>query len=320
MNSIMNPLKSDSWTLCDCDECYCELSVPTEICIFCQRGNHFGKEWDYRFDRFGLKRNTTRGKGMKFAFIVPEAHLDMARVSNAHLVLTKYWQQSKKYRKFYMEMRERGDFIILDNSIHEYDYEKSDGWEIIEPILQELEPQVASIPETLEFDADDIVSSLEFIETFREVNEVETEFLWVPRSTFMQEVIDEFHIIEDEDVEGLLTWVGLHKDMEQLAQGNTGGRLALLLALQPELERYRIWMFGSHKSPTDEAATYKDYLNVFGNDSSKPWRFAAAARSIWESRPYPPDFDFNHKIDSDTEEFVAREFVKFARWVENGVV
>ncbi len=258
---------------------------------------------------------------MKFAFIVPEAHLDTARVSSAHLVLTTYWQQSKKYRKFYMEMRERGDFIILDNSIHEYDYEKSDGWDIIEPILQELQPNVATIPETADFDADDIVHSLGFIETFREVNpEVETEFLWVPRSTFIDEVVDEFHVIEDEDVEGLLTWVGLHKDMEQIALGNTGGRLALLHALVPELDRYKIWMFGNHKSPTDEAATYKDYENVIGNDSSKPWRFAAAARSIWESRPYPPDFDFNHKIDADTEEFVVREFTKFSSWVENGIL
>lgn len=252
---------------------------------------------------------------MRYAFIVPEAHLEVAALSHSHLVLTTYYMKSAKYRAFYKAMRERGDFLLLDNSIHEYDYQRSDGWDVLEPIMLDLKPDVVAMPETDWFDSDLLVDNLNWIADFKDVNDQATEFLFVPRSTFVNETIDELHLLLDEDPDQTyVKWLGIHKDMERIAQGNIGGRAALLSILADEFAPFKLWMFGSYKSPTEEAKTYKHHPQVFGNDSSKPWRLASEGRQLNEDKPYPPDFDFDQTISDSRLWYVQEQFKKFLRF------
>lgn len=56
---------------------------------------------------------------MNFFPIVPVKYLnDLAVLSHSHLVLAQ-WLDNKRYLNFYRKMRERGDFIILDNGCAE---------------------------------------------------------------------------------------------------------------------------------------------------------------------------------------------------------
>ena len=56
---------------------------------------------------------------MKFAPIVPIAHLELASVSDYHMALAHLVLEYPAYATYYRERREAGDFVLLDNSLIE---------------------------------------------------------------------------------------------------------------------------------------------------------------------------------------------------------
>jgi len=56
---------------------------------------------------------------MKFAPIVPIAHLELASVSDYHMALAHLVLKYPAYATYYRERRKAGDFVLLDNSLIE---------------------------------------------------------------------------------------------------------------------------------------------------------------------------------------------------------
>lgn len=157
---------------------------------------------------------------MQFAFILPEKHLELACVSRTHMVLTPYYLLSKTYRDFYRARSAEGHFVILDNGFHEYDRQRSDGWDVIDAIVPHLKPTVAVMPETPDWNTDLLLENLEHISEYSST----TEWLYVIRSLDLLEAQEELHFLSENDPDRLVKWVGIHKDIEMIVKGNIGGR------------------------------------------------------------------------------------------------
>ncbi len=249
---------------------------------------------------------------MRFSFIVPEAHLELSGVSKFHLVLSYYYLRSRPYQEYYKQAKKEGAYIILDNGFHEHGRIWSDDWRVLLPIANDLNPDVIVVPERADADFNLLLENLSFIEFIRKEITTDWEFMYVLRGQWFSELAEELEFLRANDTEKAITWIGLHKDMERFAKGNTGGRRAIALGLQDLLEGYKIHMLGIYKDPVAEMDTFLDLPDVMSSDSAKPWRMCSRGRLITEAKPFPQSFDFhNDRVGKGTLEFVAGQFKHF---------
>ncbi len=266
-----------------------------------------------RFWTPGTKPKRKGGDFLEFSFLVPYQHIKLSSLSKYHLVLPTWYIQHDTYRRFYLEMKERGDFLILDNGYHERNGESAD-WQELNLIIDELEPHVVVAPEPdTEITPDDLIE--ENIEECLDIKHdyPEMEFMFVQRGIRVVSLLAELDSLIRLDKEEVFSWISYHKDQETLQEGNLGGRRMIVDKFEKEglLKNKKIHMLGIYKDPIKEMQTFLDHPMIMGCDSAKPWRITSLGRAITRTSPYPARFDIEGKTELVIEEHVKDEFVRF---------
>jgi len=242
--------------------------------------------------------------------MVPEAHLPLAWVSKKHFISAGLFLSSEVYRSNANALKDRGDTIILGTGVFDY---YSDRYPVfhtghIKAIISELQPDLLVLPcakrDTPNFNGD-ILSGLDSFAAS------ESDFLLPIRSTrwnLLEQEMTFYSTLECSRIKAL----GLPKEMEQLAEGNEGGRANFLISPligKGWISSLDIWLLGAYKDPLIEFLSVKKHKRVIGGDSSKPWRICNQFRTVSEARPYPPEFDFKQdEVDETTYWFINSQF------------
>ncbi|HEV2175274.1 MAG TPA: hypothetical protein VGR71_16995 [Nitrospira sp.] len=117
---------------------------------------------------------------MKLAHIVPVSLLStVPNEQSLHLVLSELVLSDERYFRFYAERKNAGDFIILDNPVHEDRPVKFEHW--IEAIML-LQPNVAVVPDVIDSTLMTLDNAREAVARFREYHFPQTELMAVPHS------------------------------------------------------------------------------------------------------------------------------------------
>ena len=115
---------------------------------------------------------------MKLANIVPVSLLGtIPHEQTVHLVLSELILENGDYYKFYKDRRDHGDFVILDNPVHENRPVAIARW--IEAVKL-LMPNVAVIPDVIDSDADTVSNAMTALRKFDAMTTDGIELMAVP--------------------------------------------------------------------------------------------------------------------------------------------
>lgn len=142
---------------------------------------------------------------MKLAHIVPISLLDtVPKNQTTHLVLSELVLKIGSYHRFYSERRCRGDFLILDNPVHENRPITIDDW--LQAVLL-IMPDVAVIPDVIDSDVETIANVEKAVEAFtRQGFGSAVELMAVPHGYMQQNWLDCAHRIAAITE---ISWLGL---------------------------------------------------------------------------------------------------------------
>lgn len=242
---------------------------------------------------------------MKFFPIVPIRYLSLASVSHNHMVLADYYLRYPKYRKFYLKMRERKDYIILDNSCCELD--SSIDLDDLIMVARELKPDILVLPDrndskNLEL-FDRSIYNLKLWWNSKELRQT-LGLMTVPHSMKDLEYMMGFKILS-------VTHVGLNRQMDDLY-----GRAKIIKEYLNHPIKFHL--LGFKKDPVGETKEVLEFDNVTGVDSLLPYRLTRLGRRVVESRPFPPNLDLEEegKLPPEILKHIKRELTWFINWVE----
>jgi hypothetical protein len=123
---------------------------------------------------------------MKVATISPVPYLnEFATLSDTHMVLAHIYLLNDTYRKFYLDRKEKGDTIILDNGAFELG--ESLPLKKLTPILKELNPQHFILPDK-RFDATKTLNLVE--KAIEKVSKISSaNLIGVPQGSDLTEIM-----------------------------------------------------------------------------------------------------------------------------------
>ena len=124
---------------------------------------------------------------MRFFVIPPTNHMDLALKGTAGIYcLAHLYLQNENYRKFFIEQREKGVHVLLDNSAAEKSLVTQDS--LIE-IVKELNPHLVVAPDHL-FDADKTLEEFHsFVDRMNKEGLTDTKIFACPQGSTKEEWI-----------------------------------------------------------------------------------------------------------------------------------
>lgn len=225
-----------------------------------------------------------------------------------HLCLLLECIGNAVYRDTYRDIVERGHHVILDNSAHELGHSR-DVSQLIE-VAKEIRPTEVVLPDRLFFGDDTAKLSGEAAELIR-YKLPGIGMMAVPQGRTIEEwknCLANLLYIEG------LTCIGISKDYEVWPGG-----LRYLVSLVPS--HMSIHLLGLGRHPMGLLGVGRDFSNVRGIDSAKPFVYAQAGIKLDGSLLTPQypgrshDY-FESQIDS---ELVHYNWTQFKRMVSNYV-
>lgn len=202
---------------------------------------------------------------MRLAHIVPVSLLGtLPKNQRTHLVLSELVLSDERYYRFYVNCRERGDFLILDNPVHEDRPVTIDRW--LEAIRQLL-PDVAVIPDVIDSDEETVKNAVEAIARLREDGFSGIKLMAVPHGVTQADWLTCARVLEG--LGPAISWFGLSlerrlsDDMHAL---NRRRERVQLLKDEPRFDRIKLHLLGTSECGYE-----------FSDD--KIWRRASSADS-----------------------------------------
>jgi hypothetical protein len=214
---------------------------------------------------------------MRLAHIVPISLLDCVPIEqHTHLVLSELVLFEKRYSAFYAQRAQNGDFLILDNPVHEDRTVKIEQWlDAIKLIM----PHVAVIPDVIDSSLMTIDNAREAVSAIAKRNFQSVKLMAVPHGVTQYDWIQcarELARIPE------ITWFGI-----SLERRLNDDRAALFRRAQrvnymrtyPEFARMRLHLLGLSESGIELSPTQPIWSRVTSVDASK---FA-----VWNMVGYP---------------------------------
>ena len=170
---------------------------------------------------------------MKFAPIVPIAHLELASVSDYHMALAHLVLAIPKYAKYYRERRQAGDFVLLDNSVIELGRPVNPSSLVDAARL--ISPSEIVLPDTavsLDTNASAFQNAIRH-EGLQKLRMEGMRFMFVPHGRDIEELHSGIHTAV---CSGFVDSIGLGKPLIQLTpSAQVGGRGVLVKKLSINL-------------------------------------------------------------------------------------
>ena len=201
---------------------------------------------------------------MKFAPIVPIAHLELAKVSDYHMALAHLVLKHPGYAKFYRERSSAGDYVILDNSYIEL------GRPMHPSALVEaadlISPSEIILPDTA---AGLAANSMAFQNAIRheglqKLRMRGMRFMFVPHGESIEDLRSALYAARRS---GFVDSIGLGKPLiHMIPEAQVWGRSALVSVLPTELPVHYL----SFYTPYELFSDANTMLGIRGCDSSLP--------------------------------------------------
>lgn len=228
---------------------------------------------------------------MKVAPIPPVSLLRHYAFESYHLALLVECQKSQDYCDFYAERSIEGKHVILDNSAHELGHSRD--LSRLLAVAETIRPAEVVLPDRLFFGDDTAKMSqeaaLEIGHYFPEMG-----LMGVPQGRTIYEwsdCLNELLKIQN------LTTIGISKDYEVWQGG-----LRYLVSLVPT--KIPIHMLGLGRSPQGLKGLARDYPNVRGIDTAKPFVYAASRIQLGvtlHTPEYPRRSEDYFNLDADSQ-------------------
>jgi len=256
---------------------------------------------------------------MEFAFITPVPLLYKYATASKYHLLLEHLTIDRQYVHFYVERKEKGDFIILDNSIIEAG--NASSLEALDSAAQKVTPNEIALGEKWH----DAIGTLQEIEKgirFAEAHNWDCRLMAVPQGKVLGEWLWCFERILDLEIDT----IGIPKFLEDFHEE---GRLGVLKLLAFEYEekirdsRKQLHLLGLGGNPLELAYVSQLNLPVRGADSSMPVWFGLLGIPFhselglpYGRRIFPPiDFYSNNCIH---DEVVKHNVEVVKQWCRGG--
>lgn len=233
---------------------------------------------------------------MNYFPIVPVKYLsDLAILSNHHMVLAQ-WLDNKRYLTFYQKMRERGDYIILDNGCAELGHSLPVE-ELVDKYIMLGGANILIIPDS---DGKDNLEVIEKAERYLYKSSISTNFMVVPHTPDELKILAKNH-----------AFIGINRIMDDIY-----GRIKILKENKSNSIRFHI--LGMKKDPMAEVQSLKPYASqIIGIDSLLPYRLVRLGRKIEEAHPYPMNCELDDQsLEGPMLKMAKEEYKKFIEWVK----
>lgn len=236
---------------------------------------------------------------MEFCIISPTAGLERyAKLSRWHLVLAHV--DDPDYHLFYVERREAGDFLILDNGAYEnekphLDYE----------LIGEYCPQVIVLPDyPLQPWKKTWHAAMAWLDNWNPPEFLKnTELLYIPQSTKgdLHGFIESY---QEAASDSRITWLGIPRSLAYAITDNPLARVEFARMVRKDHPQLKLHAFGMVNGDVHELP-YLAAAGVTSVDSSAPvWRGWNANkiddqidRDLWDHAGTPVDFTWPEPID-----------------------
>ena len=253
---------------------------------------------------------------MEFSFIVPEKYSGLMAQSRRHHFFSSFYALSGKYRNAVQVLAARGDLLILEAGYSSYLPADVDRIEALERMICDLRNGCLVV--VLPFD--DPHANVTWLDTgIGSISGSIAAMLLLKGSDLGTVTLPLPKLLAYNPSTIEVTWIGLAKELETIADGNLGGRARVLDVYAPELEAYNLWLAGMYRDPAAEIRLASQQaiahgLRIRGADSTKLWRLCSQGRAFTEASPYPEPFDFRQTDVSPVFiEFAESQFDSFRR-------
>ncbi len=219
---------------------------------------------------------------MKAAIIAPVALLEKYVVTDYHLTLVDLLVESSEYLDFYQHRGLKGDFIIIDNSAHEFGTSRHEDY--MTTFARTLHASEVVLPERMFWGRDTIEMAAEVYDYYRE-ELPEISIMGVPQGR----TIDEWDWCCREHLNMGVDTIGISKDFEVWPGGLVGRVTAVrYLCRQTQRGHVDVHMLGWGRNlwelnSISEIASHP-IAPIRGVDSAKPLVYAASGITL------PTDF------------------------------
>lgn len=188
---------------------------------------------------------------MKLAHIVPVSLLDTIPVEqHTHLVLSELVLSNNRYSSFYAERENAGDFVILDNPVHENRPVSIKRWlEAVEVMM----PSVAVVPDVIDSQEETEANVLRAVDEFTRYGFRGIELMVVPHAQTQAGWLD--CAIRLAKIGPPVTWFGislerrLSDDIFALARRRT--RVQYMLDYPHVFDRIKLHLLGISESASE---------------------------------------------------------------------
>ncbi|KKN22077.1 hypothetical protein LCGC14_0918830 [marine sediment metagenome] len=250
---------------------------------------------------------------IKTAIISPLHQLERySSLSDTQMCLAQYWDSEPVYRKYFRDMKKRGDCIIMDNGAYELG-QSIDIDSYIKAIL-ELEPSIAIVPDVIMNGEETVALANDFLERFPDLPKW-TSLMAVPQGSTHEKWTDCLHRLQ---TLGDFLWWGLPKVCHLVSPGGRLRAYQTLIDSIPSREReiLNVHLLGIWLDPIREAQDFLNIPQVKSVDTALPVTLGHLARTLEEFQPHPSGTDF-HVIEDVFPDWTLEQVQRFITLCKN---